>query len=237
MSFFDNVDKIFKDWNYNHPRILYSLIRAAKPRSIIEVGTYRGLGAAWMAKAAQENNFGLVTCIDDFSLTDHEARYGDARRHLHENLLQLGVRDWVTIIEGKSDQVKWPESCDFAYIDGWHGYLACKSDFDNAADLGAQIICLDDTTQSVGPRMVVDEVRESGKWDVLDLHHDCGMTICSLRKPKGVITFSQELPNHPGVDLQVISPNEQRKHLQEAQRVNGVDYSSILPHLHPGRLQ
>ena len=66
-DFFKRVDEVFHDWKYDHPRILYALIRSLKPLVVVEVGTYRGYAAAWMARALQENGIGMLYCIDDFS--------------------------------------------------------------------------------------------------------------------------------------------------------------------------
>lgn len=238
MGFYENVDKIFHDWNYGSPKVLYGLIRSLKPDVVCDIGTYRGYSAAWMAKACQENNKGLVYCLDNFSLTDHAARYGDAKKHLWENLEACGVDGFIRLIEGDTDKIQWPEKVDLAYVDAWHSLRLARHDFQKAASLGAKCICLDDTTQSVGPRMLMQEVRESGEWDVIDLDRDCGMGICMRREPLRPIIFSQEIEDLiPGFDLSASTKEEQDKHLVEAWKKTGEDYSRIAGMVHEGRAE
>lgn len=234
-DFYTNVDKVFHDWNYSTPKLLYGLVRTLRPKVIVEVGTYRGYAAAWMAKACQENNFGQVYAIDDFSLKQFTPHRDAAVAHLFDNLTRLGVRDFVTLIEGDSRFVHWPDKIDLAYVDGWHGYTTAKHDFARAAAFGAECICLDDAEQSVGPRMVVMEARASGEWDVVDILRDCGMAICIRRNRKGPVTFSQEDDATLGLDLQTVSKDEQLAHLKGCSEKNKVDYAPVLPYLHRGK--
>lgn len=51
-------------WNSKHP-IFGSLIQSLKPRTIIEVGTWKGASAVHMAKLQRDNNIaGTILCID-----------------------------------------------------------------------------------------------------------------------------------------------------------------------------
>lgn len=237
-DFYASIPTVFPDWQYGHPMLLHGLIRSMKPQVCVEVGSYLGFGAAWMAQALKENGSGHLFCIDNYGLVDRPIQQGHARRHMERNLAMLGLTDWVTIIEGDSDKVTWPDNIGIAYVDGWHGYLAVKHDFEQCASRGAECICLDDTVQSIGPRMLTLDIRQSGAWDVLDVLRDCGLTICMRKQPKGAITFSQELPPpNKGVDLQTLAPSMQRQHLTEASDLNGVDYSPILHLLHEGSPQ
>lgn len=228
MSFFETVEAQFKDWHYDHPRILYSLIRSLRPRVCVEVGTYRGYAACYMARALQENNSGHLFCIDNFSLTDFVAKYGDPKKHWAENLQACGVYSWATLLQGDSDKVDWPEHVDFAYIDGWHSYDAARHDFNQCAQRGAQCICLDDTINCAGPRLLMNEMKAvSSTWSVLDIPSDNGLSICMRKQKVRDVTFSQELPNHPGVDVSVLSREDRIKHFREAYQYTGVDYMEL----------
>lgn len=227
MSFFDTVEARFPDWHYDHPRILYSLIRSLKPRVCVEAGTYRGYAACYMARALQENNSGHLYCIDNFSLTDFVARHGncDPKEHWSDNLAACGVRAWATLLVGDSHKVDWPERVDFAYIDGWHSYDTAAHDFNRCAKRGAQCICLDDTINCAGPRLLMNEVKAiHSQWSVLDIPSDNGLSICIRKSKVRDVTFSQELPNHPGVDVSVLSPAERKKHFELAHQHTGLDY-------------
>ncbi len=236
MAFEDTINRLFHDWNYSHPAILWSLCRSLKPEVCMDLGSYRGLSAAWMARACQENNKGLVYCIDNFSLTDHTARYGNAKEHFWSNLRDCGVDGFIRLIEGDLFEVEWPEKVDFAYIDSWHSYTAAKHDFEKAAERGAKCICFDDTTQSAGPRLLMQEIRKLGTWDVMDLDRDCGLGICMRREPLRPITFSQEIPDLlPGMILSESTKKEQKAHFKAAHKITGVDYSPILGMIDEGR--
>lgn len=226
------IKQRFHDWNYDTPMILGALVKAMKPHSIVECGTYRGLAACWMARACQENNFGKVHCIDNFSLKEHVERYGDPRSHLENNLMACGIEGWVEIHEGEtSDPTMWPDTVDFAYIDGWHSYLQCRSDFEMARERGATLIAFDDTENCVGPRLFVDGFNDSD-WQKLDLHSDNGLAILSKKKPRRLITFSQELPLPcTGVDLRPLSLEQHKAHFAEASQITGIDYSTIINHI------
>lgn len=236
MNFHADIWELHKDWCYENPVILYGLIRSMKPQVVVEVGTYRGFSASWMAQALKENGSGHLYCIDNFSLRDHEGRHGDARAHLESNLRAMEVRDYITLLDGDADKVQWPDRVDFAYVDGWHSYLAAKHDFNRCAALGAECICLDDAVQSVGPRMLVQEdIRNSGDWDVLNVQRDCGMAVCMRKIPLGPITFSQELRDNTGVDLQTLTHDQQAEHFTAASDQNEVYYGAIYRHVCTGK--
>lgn len=234
-NFFHNVNEVFSTWNYDSPRIIYAFARALKPHSLLDCGTYRGLSAAWMARACQENNMGKVHSLDDWSLMEHAHILGDKtpKQHCIENLEKLGVREWVEFHDGDSKDLSlWPEKVDFAYLDAWHSYDAARFEFEECAKRGATFIALDDTENCVGPRMLVDrlagDLRCMDSYQQLDLHSDNGLTIFLKRQPRRNITFSQELPYpNPGVDLRPLTIAEQRAHFAEASSVTGLDYTPV----------
>src|SRR4051812_20105134 len=133
MNFFDKVEKLFATWHYDHPRILYALIRSLKPTIAVEIGTYRGYAACYMAQALKENGNGHLYCIDDFS--EGMQKKFDAN-HWRSNLEECNLLNWTTLLRGKSSEVKWPDKVDFAYIDGWHGYTTVVEDFISCSSRG-----------------------------------------------------------------------------------------------------
>lgn len=231
MSFFETVEQRFADWNYQTPKYLYALTRMLKPQVIVESGTYRGLSACWMAKALQENNSGKIYCIDNFSLKEHVALYGDPRTHLEGNLKACGIEDWVEILEGDADKVQWPSTVDLCYVDGWHSYGATMHDVLKAVGLGASVIALDDVENCVGPRMVSETLRNEfcGTWDFMEFHSGNGLFVMTRKNQKHPITFSQELPlPNLGVDLRFMNLGQQYEHFLEAASHTGLNYSPIL---------
>lgn len=235
MSFYDTVNRVFADWNYDHPRVIHAFLRSLKPDVHVDCGTYRGLSAAWAARAIQENNKGNVVCLDNFSLQEHVERYGDPRQHLEGNLRACGIREWVEIREGDTfEDALWPEKVDTCYVDAFHSFAAAENDFYKAVERGAYFVALDDTENCVGPRLLVERLRKlsfikGGGWDMLDLHSDNGLTIFLKRQPRRPVTFSQELPlPNPGVDLRPLTLEEQKAHFDEAAVITGLDYSGIM---------
>lgn len=183
-DFFANVDKVFHDWNYRHPRILYGLVRWLEPEVVVEIGTYRGYAASWIARAIQENNHGRLFCIDGFVCPPHP--YGDFETHWNDNLTKLGVRDWVTLIKGKSHQVKWPDKIDMAFIDADHSYVGCCHDVNQALLKGARVLAVDNTHLTEGSRRWADEFRAlapSIGWDLIEVPFQEGFLV-AMEKPK-----------------------------------------------------
>lgn len=226
------IKQRFHDWNYRHPYFLFSLVRSIEPQVVVEVGCYRALTACWIGRALQENNAGKLICLDNWTLTEHVARYGDPKTHAEENLRACGVDGWVELRTGESsDPQIWPDSLQICYIDGWHSYSQCRSDFEMARERGATLIAFDDTENCVGPRLFVDGFKDK-EWQKLDLHSDNGLTILSKKKPRRLITFSQELPLPcPGVDLRPLSLEQHKAHFAEASQITGIDYSTIINHI------
>lgn len=222
-SAFETIERIFHDWKYGHPKVIYGLIRALKPEVVVEVGTYRGYAACYMARAIQENNHGHLYCIDAFTLRDHEARTGqNPIDHWNANLTAAGVRSWATLIQGYSEEVEWPKRVDLAYIDGWHSYATTLNDFHLCAERGAQTICLDDTLNCVGPSRVIAEL-DMSEWNFITLPNDNGLTVCQ-RKASRRPTFSQEIPEHPGVDITRFTNDEVKQHLKEAAEMGAPEW-------------
>ena len=245
MSFYENVNTVFSSWNYDSPRLLHAFIRCLKPQHIVDCGTYRGLSAAWMAKACQENNMGRVYALDNWSLTEHKDILNGKtpKQHAEENLTVLGVREWVEFRDGDTADLSiWPEQVDFIYIDAFHSFEAAEFEVGEAIKRGASFIAFDDVENCVGPRLLVDGFSHSeGSWSALlpafpddyyqrlDLHSDNGLTIFVKKQPRRLITFSQELPYpNPGVDLRPLTLEQQAEHFKEASAITGLDYSSIL---------
>lgn len=224
---FSTIEDRFRDWHYSTPATLYGLVKTLKPAVCVEVGTYRGYAACYMARAVQENNTGRLYCIDNFSLDDHAAKYGDPVAHWQDNLRAAGVLDWVTLLRGNSDAVEWPETVDFAYIDGWHSYAACKHDAEQCIARGAECITFDDVLSTVGPRKYFEELRQTGEWDCLLLQRDGGLGIAYRRSPLRPVEFVQEIPDHPGTILRGMTKMQAKAELAAAAKVTGLKYEGM----------
>lgn len=192
------------DYRYLHPQILYGLIRWLQPEMVVEIGTHIGYAACWMARALQENNRGALTCIDNFCWTDH-----DQEAQWNANIDRCGIRDVVTLIRGRSQEVEWPARIDLAYIDGNHAYEVCRYDVLKARELGASVIVMHDTVSCRGARLVADRIRGDIEaqfdqeyftmpdavwegWDIIEDNRESGLTILKRREPKGSVDANDE---------------------------------------------
>ncbi len=186
------IDSVQTLGTRRHARLLYGLVRWLQPMSVVEVGTFTGYTACWLAKALQDNGQGgQLLCIDDWSLEPL------AERQLYYN---LGVcrLDNVSVGAGKSSEVPWPERVDFAFIDGDHSYDGCEGDIGRAIERGASCIVLHDTSSWWGPRRCVDEFRRKyphgpkSAWDMIECGFDEGLAVFLKTPEKPAEVFSAE---------------------------------------------
>jgi len=93
-------------------RLLYSLIRAARPETVVEFGTSYGLSTLHLAAAVRDNGVGHV-----YSTEANAKKVASARA----TLAQAGFDDIVTVLEG--DALQTLEIVDgpigFLLLDGW----------------------------------------------------------------------------------------------------------------------
>lgn len=223
-EFFDKVESMYKDWQYDHPRLLYSLIKLLRPAVALEVGTFMGYGACYMARALEENDAGHLYCIDNWQLPNPKWRPEPVKETFLNALSVFGLRGRVTLLEGDSTKIPWPDKIDFAYIDGWHSFQVARNDFMMASQAGATCICFDDTISVVGPRMLMRNIEKDDEWDVATLNSAAGLTICTRRSitTGRQVTFSQEFDDHPGMDLK--DQQQIGEHLKQAADRTGLKY-------------
>ncbi len=93
-------------------RLLYALIRAARPATVVEFGTSFGISTIHLAAAVRDNGAGRVV-----STELNAAKAAQARA----NLAEAGLSGWVTILEGDAletlSAVAAPVG--FVLLDGW----------------------------------------------------------------------------------------------------------------------
>ena len=119
-------------------RLLYALIRAARPATVVEFGTSFGISTIHLAAAVRDNGTGHVV-----STELNAAKVTAARA----NLAEAGLSDWVTIAEGDARQtlasVAGPVG--FVLLDGWKNlYLPVLRLLEPQLTAGALILA-DDT--------------------------------------------------------------------------------------------
>jgi len=93
-------------------RLLYTLIRASRPATVVEFGTSFGISTIHLAAAVRDNGTGHVV-----STELHAAKVARARA----NLADAGLADLVTIVEGDARETlaDLPGPIGFVLLDGW----------------------------------------------------------------------------------------------------------------------
>jgi predicted O-methyltransferase YrrM len=93
-------------------RLLYALVRATRPQTVVEFGMSLGLSGIHLAAAVRDNGSGRVVTTELSA-----AKIATAK----QNFAEAGVADAVTVLEG--DALKTLEtldgSVDFVLLDGW----------------------------------------------------------------------------------------------------------------------
>jgi predicted O-methyltransferase YrrM len=123
-------------------RLLYALIRAARPSTVVEFGTSFGISTIHLAAAVRDNGAGRV-----ISTELNAAKAARARA----NLAEAGLSDWVTILEGDARQtlatVDAPVG--FVLLDGWKDlYLPVLRLLEPRLTAGALILADDTISQA-----------------------------------------------------------------------------------------
>lgn len=136
-------------------RNLDRLIREHQVRSVLEIGSFLGLSAAWFADRVEH-----VTCIDLWcEPATHDSNNNlvatlrnnnlptDFYHLFEQNLRAYGVWDKITVIRGNSHDpaiAAQVPAYDLVYIDGDHSPKGCASDLELYADRARCVVCGDD---------------------------------------------------------------------------------------------
>ena len=118
--------------------LLYSLVRACRPATVVEFGTSFGISTIHLAAAVRDNGAGRV-----ISTELSAAKVAQARA----NLAEAGLSDWVAVLEGDALEtlatVGGPVG--FVLLDGWKNlYLPVLRLLEPRLTAGALVLA-DDT--------------------------------------------------------------------------------------------
>jgi hypothetical protein len=111
---------------------------------IVEVGSFLGASAVLLAGPRKLKGSGHVHCVDPFdgsgdafSAPIYRTILGEKelspRAWFEANIARAGVTPWVSIEQGRSDEVvnRWSEPIDLLVLDGDQSYEAVKSAYDS----------------------------------------------------------------------------------------------------------
>ncbi|ORA19070.1 O-methyltransferase [Mycobacterium arosiense] len=132
-------------------RLLYSLVRATRPATIVEFGMSFGISAIHLAAAVRDNGTGRVVTTE---LSD--TKIAAAK----QTFAETGLDDVITILEGDalSTLADLPGPVDFVLLDGWKDlYLPIIELLEPRLSPGVLVVA--DNTGSADTQPYLDRVR------------------------------------------------------------------------------
>jgi predicted O-methyltransferase YrrM len=134
-------------------RLLYSLIRATKARTVVEFGTSFGISTMYLAAAVRDNGAGRVLT------TELSAAKAAAARG---TFAEVGLGDVVTVLEGDALETLAPHldaGVDFVLLDGWKElYVPVLQALEPHLAPGTLVVA--DDTEMAGVRPYLEYVRD-----------------------------------------------------------------------------
>jgi predicted O-methyltransferase YrrM len=126
-------------------RLLYSLVRAARPATVVEFGMSFGISALHLASAVRDNGTGRVVTTEL-----SETKIAAAK----QTFADTGLDDLITVLEG--DALSTLESLDgpidFVLLDGWKElYLPVIELLEGRLAPGALVVADNASTEAIGP--------------------------------------------------------------------------------------
>jgi len=135
-------------------RLLYALVRATRPSTVVEFGMSLGISAIHLASAVRDNGSGRVVTTELSA-----AKVAAAK----ETFAETGLDDLITVLEGDAlttlSDVDAP--VEFVLLDGWKDlYLPVLKLLEPQLTAGALIIA--DNTSMDDTKPYLDHVRDPG---------------------------------------------------------------------------
>ncbi|GAA2904279.1 O-methyltransferase [Nonomuraea rubra] len=148
----DAMAEIYMPISAEGGRLLYTLVRAARPATVVEFGTSFGISTLYLAAAVRDNGAGRVVTTEL-----SKDKIAAARRTFAET----GLDDVITVLEGdaRDTLAGLSEPVGFVLLDGWKDlYLPVLRLLEPRLAPGTLVAADDSTFDSVRPYL--DHVRD-----------------------------------------------------------------------------
>lgn len=135
-------------------QLLYALVRATRPETVVEFGMSFGISAVHLAAAVRDNGSGRVVTTEL-----SESKIVAAK----QTFVEVGLDDVIAILAGdaRSTLAALDSPVDFVLLDGWKDlYLPMMKLLEPSLSSGALVVA--DNTESPDLRPYLDYVRDPG---------------------------------------------------------------------------
>ena len=151
-------------------RLLYKLVLESDNKTIVELGTWKGKSAIYLAAALNKQNSGMLYCVDrwigDESKSYIQSTEGYSKDQLFNEFLfnVSSLASKIKPLRGDTIEINklWPicSKIGLLHIDAGHKYEEVKRDFElwsTLVDING-IIVFDDVPAKPGPTRLVSEL-------------------------------------------------------------------------------
>jgi predicted O-methyltransferase YrrM len=141
----DLLESVYMPISAESGELLYSLVRACRPRTVVEFGTSYGISTVYLAAAVADNGVGHVYGSEMSATKIAAAR---------ANLAEAGLHQHATILAGDALETltSLPEPIGFVLLDGWKDlYVPVLRSLEPRLTPGALVFADDTSLSSVAP--------------------------------------------------------------------------------------
>ncbi|MET0703673.1 MAG: class I SAM-dependent methyltransferase [Mycobacterium sp.] len=148
----DALSDVYMPVTPNAGRLLYALVRAARPAIVVEFGMSMGISAIHLASAVRDNGSGRLVTTE---LSTAKVAAAQA------NFTETGLADLITILPGDalSTLADIDGPVDFVLLDGWKElYLPVLKLLEPKLSVGTLVVA--DNTEMADAKPYLDHVRD-----------------------------------------------------------------------------